>query len=325
VRAVVCHRISDDLSGVDFADVPAPAPGPGEALIRVRAASVNFPDVLMCQGRYQFKPEPPFVPGIDIAGEVEALGPNTEGPAVGAEIAAGVRLGGWADRCVAPVSALWTKPPGMSFAEAAAVPEAYLTAYVALVRRAALTAGETVLVLGAAGGVGLACVDLAKALGAKVIACASSEEKQAFLSAYGADLVLPAASFRDAVKSVTGGRGADVIVDPVGGDAFDEAVRAIAFGGRLLVVGFAGGRIATLPTNLALIKGFSLVGVRAGEFGRNDPVKGAENLAAVAALAHAGKVRPHVFAELPLEEAKAAMQLLSDRRVIGKAILVPDR
>ncbi len=324
MRAFVCHALSEDLSGTGIAEVAAPAPGPGEILVRVRAASVNFPDILMCQGRYQFRPEPPFIPGIDVAGEVAGLGPGVSGFAEGDSVVGGARLGGFAEFAVLSVDGVKPKPAGLSWEQAAAYPAAYLTAYVALVRRAGLQPGETLLVHGAAGGVGLAAVDLGKRLGATVIATSASDAKLEALRAYGADYPINVTGgFREKVKALTGGRGADVIYDPVGGDVFDESTRCIAFDGRLLVIGFTSGRIATLPTNIALIKGFSLMGVRAGEFGRQFPGKGRENLDAVWRLANEGLIRPHVGAVLPLEDARAALELLRTRQIVGKAVITP--
>jgi NADPH2:quinone reductase len=323
MRAFVCTRISEDLSGASIADVAMPEPGPGEVRVKVAAASVNFPDILMCQGLYQFKPEPPFVPGIDISGVVDAVGEGVAGLAAGAAVAGGARLGGFADYAVAPAAGLKIKPSGIGWAEAAAYPAAYLTAFVALQRRARLEAGEWLLVHGAAGGVGLAAVDLGLLWGARVIATASTAEKRAFLAQYGAHHVLEPRGFRDAVKDITGGRGADIIYDPVGGDVFDESVRAIAFDGRLLVIGFTSGRIPSVSVNMPLIKGFSVVGVRAGEYGRQFPERGRENIDAVWALAEAGRIRPHVCAAFPLEETRQALAMLQNRTVIGKVVVKP--
>lgn len=324
MQAFVCHAITEDLSGTGIATVPVPAPGPGEVLVRVRAASVNFPDILMCQGLYQFKPSPPFVPGLDIAGEVVALGAGVDGHAVGDAVAGGARLGGFAEYAVLAAAGLQSRPGTLGWPEAAAYPAAYLTAWVALVRRGQLQRGETLLVHGAAGGVGLAAVDLGLHLGARVIATASTPAKRAALAAYGADAVIaPDPGFRTAVKDLTGGRGADVIFDPVGGDVFDESVRCIAFDGRLLVIGFTSGRIASVSSNLPLIKGFSVVGVRAGEYGRQFPDRGRENLAAVHDLAARGLIRPHVGATRPLAATREALELLRGRQIIGKAVVLP--
>ncbi len=321
MQALVCHALSDNLSGVALAQVASPSPGPGEALVRVHAASINFPDILMCQGRYQFRPEPPFVVGMDFAGTVEALGPDALGPAAGSPVMGGARQGAFADLCVASAAGLSPIPTGWSFAEAAAFPAAALTAYVALVRRGRLEQGETLLVHGAAGGVGLACVQLGLQWGARVIACATSPEKRAFLERLGVTAALPSAGFREPVLDLTNGRGADVVFDPVGGDVFDESLRVTAFDGRLLVIGFTSGRIATVPSNIPLIKGFSIVGVRAGEYGRRFPERGAENRTAILTLAQAGHLRPHLHATLPLARATEAMRLLMNRSVIGKVAL----
>lgn len=255
---------------------------------------------------------------------VEA-GPGA-GLAPGEAVVGGARLGAFAEYAVLDAAALRPKPARLSFGQAAAYGAAYLTAYVALVRRAQVRPGEWVLVHGAAGGVGLAAVDLAKALGCRVIAASASDEKLATVAAeYATDAVVNvSAGFRDQVKAITGGRGADVIYDPVGGDVFDESVRCIAFDGRLLVIGFTSGRIPTVSVNMPLIKGFSVMGVRAGEYGRQFPERGAENLAAVWALADQGRIRPRVHAELPLDRWREAFDLLADRQVVGKAVIRPD-
>ena len=325
MKAFVCHALSEDLSGVGIAQRPLPEPGAGEIRLKVEAASVNFPDILLCQGKYQLKLDPPFVPGMDMAGIVDAVGDDVTQFAVGDAVAGGARFGGFAEYALASAGGLQKKPDGMSFAEAAAFPAAYLTAYVALVRRANLQAGETLLVHGASGGVGLAAVDVGKLIGATVIATSASDAKLAEVVAYGADYALNVTQgFKDRVKSLTAGRGADVIFDPVGGDVFDESVRCIAFDGRLCVIGFMSGRIATLPTNMALIKGFSLVGVRAGEYGRQFPEKGVENTQAIWDWARAGQVRPRVHAQYKLEDTRAAFEALISRKVIGKVIITPN-
>ena len=326
MRALVVHDLAPGFAGVEVRDVARPTPGPGQALIRVRAASVNFPDLLMTRGEYQFKPPLPFTPGLDLAGEVAGVGEGVTTAAVGDAVVGGARMGAFAEYAVVDASSLSPKPERLSFGEAAAYPAAYLTAYVALVRRARVQPGEWVLVHGAAGGVGLAAVDLARVLGARVIAASASDAKLAAIQRlYQPDAVVNVTGgFRDAVKAITGGAGANVIYDPVGGDVFDESVRCIAFDGRLLVVGFTSGRIPTVPVNLPLIKGFSVMGVRAGEYGRQFPERGAENHAAVAALAAGGKVRPHVHAEVPLDRWRDAFDLLAGRQVVGKAVIRPD-
>ena len=324
MRALVCEAISDDLSGVHERDVAVPEPGRGEVRLKVEAASVNFPDILICQGKYQLKLEPPFTPGMDMAGTVDALGEGVETLRPGSAVAGGARFGGFAQYAIAPAASLRPKPEAMGFAEAAAYPAAYITAYVALVRRACLQPGETLLVHGASGGVGLAAVDVGKLLGARVIATGGSDDKLARVRTYGADHVINVSGgFREEVKALTDGRGADVIFDPVGGDVFDESTRCIAFDGRLLVIGFTSGRIASVNTNIPLIKGFSVMGVRAGEYGRRFPEKGRENVEAIWNWAGEGKTRPHVFAELPLERVLEGYRMLQDRQVVGKVIIRP--
>jgi len=320
-RALIVRALSDDLSTLKMEDRALAAPGKGEVKVRLRAASVNFPDILMVQGKYQLKPELPFSPGMEGAGDVVAVGEGVSRVKVGDKVVFGSRFGCYAEEINVAEAAVRALPSGFDYAKGAAYPAAYLTAYVGLVRRGTLQAGETLLVHGAAGGVGLAAVDLGKLLGATVIATASSDEKRAFLKSYGADHVLPSAGFREAVKDLTGGRGADVIYDPVGGDVFDESVRCIAFDGRLLVIGFTSGRIPTVSVNMPLIKGFSVVGVRAGEYGRQFPAKGIENIRTIDAWASAGKIRPHVCATFPLEQAPEAMAMLENRKVIGKVVL----
>lgn len=325
VKAFVCDKITDDLSGVSIKDVPVPEPGPDEVRIKVRAVSINFPDILLCQGKYQLKLEPPFTPGMDLSGEIDALGAGVDSFSIGDAVAGGARFGGFAEYAIVKANGIQAKPDTMSFAEAAAYPAAYLTAYVALVRRANLQEGETLLVHGASGGVGLAAVDVGKILGATVIATSASDQKLEKVIEYGADYALNVTQgFKDRVKALTGGRGADVVFDPVGGDVFDESTRCTAFDGRLLVIGFTSGRIATVASNIPLIKGFSVVGVRAGEYGRQFPEKGAENQAAIWALAHQERTRPRVHAELPIDQTLDGLRMLQNREVVGKVIIRPD-
>lgn len=321
MRALICRDLSDDIGTVKIEDLPRRALTEGEVRIAMRAASVNFPDILMIQGKYQHKPPLPFTPGMEGAGEVIEIGPGVTNVAVGDGVVGGLRTGGFAEEAIAQASAVRCIPKGMDFVAAAAYPAAYLTAYVALVRRGNLQAGETLLVHGAAGGVGLAAVDLGLHFGAKVIATASSDEKRNFLSLRGAHLVLPSNGFREEVKAFTDGRGADVIYDPVGGDVFDESVRCIGFDGRLLVIGFTSGRIPEISVNMPLIKGFSVVGVRAGEYGRKFPDRGRDNLDAIDALAEAGVIRPYVCQTFPLDQAVEAMAMLQTRKVIGKVVV----
>ncbi|MES2096654.1 MAG: NADPH:quinone oxidoreductase family protein [Pseudomonadota bacterium] len=322
MRALVVSSLAADFAGCALADLPEPTRAPGQVLIRVRAASLNFPDLLMTEGEYQLKPDLPFVGGMEVAGEVVEADADS-GFVIRDAVVCGTRLGGFAEFVVADARAVRTMPANLDFATAASVGAAYNTAYVALVRCARVQAGEWVLVHGATGGVGLAAVDLAKALGCRVIATSRSAEKLAVVAGeYAVDAVLPAPGFRDAVKNLTGG-GADVIFDPVGGEIFDESTRCIAFGGRLLVIGFTSGRIASVATNIPLIKGFSVIGVRAGEYGRRFPDKGRVNLDAIWTLASEGKIRPRVDSRYPLADWRSAFEAMRDSRMIGKIVIEP--
>jgi NADPH2:quinone reductase len=325
MKALVVEKLAPDYAGCVVKEIPTPDPGPGEVRIKVRAAAVNFPDLMQTRGEHQHKPEVPFVPGMELAGEIDAVG---EGVAVfkpGDAVCGGGR-GGMAEYAVLPAMGLRRKPATLSFSQAAGYAVAYLTAYVAFERCARLQPGEWVLVHGAAGGVGLAAVDLAQIMGAHVIAAAASDHKLAVIaSEYAPDATVNVTQgFRERVKALTGGKGADVIYDPVGGDVFDESTRCIAFGGRILSIGFTSGRLPVLPVNIALIKGFSVMGVRAGEYGRQNPEKGRENQAAIWKLAEEGKVRPRVDAEYPLADWRQAFDSLADRKVIGKTVVRPD-
>ncbi len=324
MRALVCHELTDDLSGVEVRDIETPTPGAGEVLIKVRATSINYPDILLCQGKYQLKLDPPFTPGMDISGTVEVVGAGVDGFAIGDAVCGGARFGGFAEYVRVGAEGLQHKPDNLSFEQAASYSAAYLTAYVALVRRGRLQAGETLLVHGASGGVGMAAVDVGKLLGATVIATGGSDEKLAQVKAYGADHVINTSNgFRQTVKDLTAGRGADVIYDPVGGDVFDESVRCIAFDGRLLVIGFTSGRIASVSTNMPLIKGFSVVGVRAGEYGRQFPERGKQNVEQIWTWARDGNTRPYVHDCLPLDQTVDGFRQLLNREVVGKLIIQP--
>ena len=325
MKAVLVHELSNDLSTLKLEDIPTPEPGNMEVRVKLKATAINFPDVLMVEGGYQFKPPMPFSPGGEGAGEISAIGPGVKGWAVGDPVIVGLRAGGLMEEVIVPSGGLRRKPDALTFEEAAGLTTIYLTAYVALVRRGELQAGETLLVHGAAGGVGIAAVNLGKALGAKVIACASTEEKRQLCLDYGADHVIDyTKGFKDEVKALTDGKGADVIYDPVGGDVFDESVRCINWGGRLLIIGFTSGRIPTVPVNMPLIKGFSVVGVRAGEYGRRDPKGGAENIAAIMRLAEEGKIKPPIGHRFPLAQAKEALATLKDRKALGKVVVTFD-
>lgn len=302
-------------------EVPVPEPGPGEVRIRVRAAGLNFADSLMIKGQYQDKPPLPFVPGMEGAGIIVECGARVRHWQVGQAVSFVMRHGAMAQEIVCPATALSEAPQGLSVEEAACHTINGLAAVVALERLARLQAGETLLVHGARGGVGAACVALGLHRGARVIASASHPETLAPLAARAVAIVDAGTAFGATVKALTGGRGADVVVDPVGGDVFDESTRCIAFGGRLLVLGFASGRIPTLAANRALIKGFSMIGVRAGEYGRRFPEQGAENRERVRALAAAGVLRPAIGLRLPLDRAVEGFRALQSRQVTGRIVL----
>jgi len=327
-KSMLCEALAEDIGGVRLAEVEVPAPGPGEVRVRLRACAVNFPDLLMIQGKYQFKPPLPFAPGGEAAGVVETVGAGVTGLREGDAVVAAMRYGGFCELVNVPAATVRPKPERLSYAKAASYQTAYLTAYVALVRRGELQAGETLLVHGAAGGVGMAAVDLGKHLGATVIATGGRDDKLAVVKARGADHVLNYSlqdgrlgGFRNAVKALTDGRGADVIYDPVGGDVFDESMRCINWGGRILTIGFTSGRWPQAPVNLILIKGISVVGVRAGEYGRRHPEKGKANAAAVHRMATNGEIDPYVCKAFPLEHAVQAMRLLQNREAVGKTVV----
>ncbi|MCC6927006.1 NADPH:quinone oxidoreductase family protein [Novosphingobium sp.] len=324
MKALTVKTLSPDLSGVDLADVPMPQRQSGEVLVRIRAASLNFPDLLMTRGEYQFKPELPFVAGLEFAGEVVEADPDS-GYAPGDTVYGGNKTGGFAEYAAVPARALSRMPHGIGFPAAAALGAAYGTAYTALVEIGGLQAGQWVLVHGASGGVGLAAVELAKRLGAHVIATTGSPAKlKALRAACQADAVIMAEGrIREAVAELTGGKLCDLVYDPVGGDIFDESTRCVAFGGKLLVIGFAGGRIAEISTNIPLIKGFSVVGVRAGEYARRFPERGRAIREAVATLAADGRLSPHIDRVLPLECWREAYEAMQRREVVGKVVLEP--
>jgi len=326
MRAIVVHQHGGPEM-MRLEDVPDPRPGPGEAVVRIRAAGVNPVDAYIRSGAHARKATPPFTPGFDGAGEIEAVGAGVtafkpgDRVYVGAPGSKAAGAGTYAERAACVPAQLYPLPSNVTFGQGAALGVPYTTAYRALFQRADARPSETVLVHGATGGVGLAAVDLAKALGARVIATSRSPDKLATLAAdYMVDATLPAPGFREAVKEITGG-GADVIFDPVGGDVFDESTRCVAFGGRLLVIGFTSGRIASVATNIPLIKGFSVIGVRAGEYGRRFPDKGRENQDAIWALAAEGRIRPRVDRRFALADWRAAFEAMRGSRMIGKIVI----
>jgi len=318
------------MSGVSLVNKQIKEPGPKEVLVRVKASSVNFPDYLMTQGKYQHKPELPFGMGMEGSGIIEKLGSDVKDFNVSDEITFGaLGQGAFSDYLILNERAIDIKPSNLSFSQAAAFQTAYLTAYVSLVRRGNLKQGENLLVHGATGGVGMAAVQLGKYLGAKVIATGTSEEKLNVTKEWGADHIVLThkegqVEFREEVKDLTNGQGADVIYDPVGGDVFDHSIRCINWGGRILIVGFASGRIPELPINMALIKGFSVIGVRAGEYGRKNPEAGIENNKAIRDICEKGHFNPYICKEFSLDKAKDAVQYLSQRKLVGKVVITTD-
>lgn len=323
MRAVVCPETSGP-SSLRVDDLPEPRCGRGEVKIAVRAAGLNFPDVLLSYGKYQFRPAPPFVPGGEAAGVVTEVGEGVTRVAPGDHVAATMLHGAFAESIVVPELACVKVPEGVSFETAAATLLTYLTTIHALVDRAAIREGESLLVLGAAGGVGVAAIQLGKALGAKVIACASTDKKVAFCVQQGADagIVYTKEDLKERAKALTGG-GANVIYDAVGGTFSEAALRAIAWEGRHLVVGFAAGDIPKIPLNLALLKGCQIVGVFWGQFAMREPEKNHAHGERVFAWVAEGKLRPHVDAVLPFSKASEALQKMEARAVRGKLVLVP--
>ncbi|THD50773.1 MAG: NADPH:quinone oxidoreductase family protein [Bradyrhizobium sp.] len=321
-KAVVCRELGppERLRLESFASAPL---APGQVRVAVHAAGINFPDILMAAGEYQLKPELPFTPGVEATGEVTEIADGVSGTAVGDRVIVRMRYGAYADEAVVAPAQLTRLPANFDYAEGATFLAAHGTAHHALVDRGAVAPGEVLLVHGAGGGVGLAAVEIGKLLGATVIAAASTEEKLAVAKARGADhLVLTTREpFRDAVKRITDGRGADVVFDPVGGEIFENSLRCIGWGARILVVGFTGG-IGLARTNLVLIKGASVIGVRAGEAARRNPAAGQARTMALLQWAEAGKIRPHISHRLPLENVAPSMRLLIDRKAIGRVALM---
>lgn len=330
MRAVLC-RAHGDYRDVRVEDCPRPIPAVGQVLIEVRAAGVSFANILAIAGRHQNRAEPPFIPGTEAAGIVRACGPGVAGLVPGQRVMAAMPNGAFAEEAVAMADLTFPIPDALGFAAATLFPTIYGTAYTALAVEARLEPGETLLVHGAAGASGLAAVQVGKACGARVLACASSPEKRAVARDAGADEVLPAEAFRDAVLALTGGRGADVVFDPVGGDAFDQSLRCVAPEGRILAIGFASGRIPQIPANLLLVKNVAVLGVYWGYYtgwARTPPSDRArrrvrDGFAALFDLFGAGRIHPRVQAELPLERFAEALSIVEGRGAIGKVVLVP--
>ena len=322
MKALVCNEFAT-IDKLNLEEKPAPQPGKGEVLIDVKAAGVNFPDLLTVQGKYQIKPPLPFIPGTEVAGVVTAVGESVTRRKVGDKVIATTQIGGFAELCVAPEYATIEMANSMSFPQAAGFSITYGTSYYALKQRANLQAGETVLVLGAAGGVGIATIQIAKAMGAKVIAAASSEEKLDFACEAGADMRINYSNepLKDKIKELTGGKGADVIYDPVGGDLSEQAFRGIAWDGRFLVIGFASGPIPAIPLNLALLKGASMIGVFWGSWMARQPQEAMQNFKELIDMIDGGQFSPLVTEVYDLEDYQSALASISERRAKGKVIL----
>ena len=319
--------LCENPTGVDaltWKELPTPAPKAQEVLVKIEAASLNFPDLLIVQNKYQMKPPLPFVPGSEYAGTVEAVGEGVAHLKVGQRVACLSGTGGFATHAIAPAALCMLLPPGFPAVDAAAFIMIYATSWHALVDRAQLKAGETVLVLGAAGGVGTAAIQIAKAAGARVIAAASTDDKCALCKSIGADATINYSqeNLRESIKALTDGKGPDVIYDPVGGDFAEPAFRSIAWRGRYLVVGFASGPIPSLPLNLTLLKGASLVGVFWGDFARREPKANAAMMAELAQWYAQGKVKPVIDSTMPMAELKAAYAHMGSRGVKGKLVMV---
>lgn len=324
MRALVCQQF-DQPETLTVLEQPDPTPGPGEVVVAVEAAGVNYPDALMVMGQYQVRPPLPFVAGAEAAGTVAAVGEGVTHLKPGQNVVAFTGTGAFASHLLAPAASVIPLPPGFPADVAATLPLAYGTTLHALIQRGQLREGETLLVLGAAGGVGLAAVMIGKALGARVIAAASTPEKCAVASEHGADEVINYAQedLRERLKALTGKGGVDVVFDPVGDRYAEPAFRSLGWGGRYLVIGFAGGEIPKLPLNLPLLKGSSLVGVFWGEFARREPKANAENMSRLIGWIAEGKVRPLVSAHYPLERGSEALRALLERQVTGKVVITP--
>lgn len=322
MRAILCSDWGEPAT-LTLGDAPSPVAGPGEVTLRVRAAGVNFADIVMVRGQYQEKPTLPFSPGLEAAGEVLTVGEGVTGIAPGDRVVAVPGIGAFAEEVVAPADGVFPLPEGMDFTTAAAFPIAYGTSHLALTDRGALQAGETLLVLGAAGGVGLTAVECGKALGATVIAAASTAEKLDLAKAHGADhgINYVDEDLRASVRKLTNGRGVDVVYDPVGGDAATAAMRSLARRGRLLVIGFAAGDVPQFPANYLLVKHISVVGVYWGSYRRNEPELFRASFDELAKWYAEGRLKPHVSQVFPLARAAEALGVLEGRKATGQVVI----
>lgn len=322
MKAIVCRQFGP-ISSLEFTDMEMPQPGPREVVIEAQAIGVNFPDGLLVQGLYQAKPPTPFVPGMEVVGIITAVGTQVTRHKAGQRVAAVSTLGAYAQFVKVHQNAVMPVPADADAGEVTALMCGYGTAHHALKQRAMLKEGETLVVTGAAGLTGLAAVQIGKAMGARVIGVASSAHKRELALKNGADIVLPYENLKDALKQATGGNGVDVAFDVVGGEPFDALTRSMAWGGRLLVIGFAGGTIPQFPVNLALVKGYSVVGVFWGAFTQREPKSFGENMAELMAWYQSGKVRPHVEKVFALAQAAQALEFIHNRQAAGKIVLKP--
>lgn len=323
MKAMVCEAFGGS-EVLALREVPdPPPPGAGEVQVSIRARGAQYVDVLMLAGKYQFRPEPPFIPGSEAAGEVVAIGPDVSRFKIGDRVMSRHRLGAFAERGNASAENCDVIPAAMSLEEAAVFRGAYSTAHHALLQRGRLKEGDRVLIHGAAGGIGIPAIQIAKLFGAQVIAAASTDEKRSVCLAEGADHAIDyQPGFRDKIMELTGGRGVDIVYDPVNGPTFEESLRCLAWGGRILILGFLGGPPALARTNYLLIKGIEAIGVRIGGLNESHPEIAAANARELLELAAQGKLKPHVWRRLPLADAANAVQSLIDRKVIGKVVLV---
>ena len=323
MKAIICNSFGPP-SNLELREVSDPVPAHNELLIQIKACSVNFPDTLIIQGLYQYKPDPPFSPGSDIAGVVESVGKDVRGFKPGDEVIAITTWGGFAEKIAVKSNLCFIKPRAMDMVQAASFLLAYGTSYYGLVSRGSLQKGETILVLGAAGGVGLAAVELGKLLGARVIAAASSDEKLQLCKQYGATELInyKREDLRSRLKEIGGKKGIDIVYDPVGGQVSEVALRCLAWGGRHLVIGFAAGDIPRIPLNLVLLKSCQVVGVFWGAFTQKQPEQNLKQISQLTEWFNSGKLHPHIHTTYPLAETPAALEEITNRSVLGKIVIV---
>ncbi len=322
MKAIICHKLGGPQL-LKYQEIGSPSISPKEVKVQIKACSVNFPDTLIIQGKYQLKPELPFSPGSDIAGTIIEVGSEVKGFSTGDHIIGFIPYGGFAEEVAVHYKSIFPKPPQMDFDLASSFMLAYGTSYHALKDRAQLKAEETLVVLGASGGVGLAAVEIAKSIGARVIACASTDEKLGICREHGADEIINynEEDLKSRIKELTDGKGADVIYDPVGGHYTEQALRACAWNGRLLVVGFTAGEIPKIPINLPLLKGCSIMGVFWGSFAQRNPSKNMQNSMELFQLLQNGKLKPRIDKRFKLEDAPKALSYMMDRKVKGKIVI----